>query len=612
MNLSSFEPAKHERRDTAAAVVDSLLIRDLEGAKFLSLSKAIESFGADTSFDHAVVTRQKALLFTLLRQGESWRVLEGEAKLTLNKRGLSGEASLVPGDLIEWKDGHAVFLGSQRVEPTARNPALEALARFSAVAHERGAVDHGLAILLRASLSITKAERSTLVAEDSEGAWRTLSEAHDENAAPRVRSADLISHTALREALRTRRPVVVSNLIDHPWSRLPSLMGSRIYSLACLPLVVDGRPFGALFLFTHSPGREIEATSLEDLALVTGQAALLVATQAELVRARQEARRLRSNEVVEKGPYWGESEPVRRLLRLVEKLAPSPLPLLVTGETGTGKEVVAREIHARSSRAKGPFVALNCAAIPESLIESMLFGHEKGAFTGALRSEPGRFRMASGGTLFLDEIGELPLELQAKLLRVLQEGEVEPVGARAPVKIDVRVLAATHRDLGDAVAKGSFRQDLYFRLRGAEIPVPSLRERRDDIEGLSRHLLRANGFETKLNGDAVVALKQYPWPGNVRELNQVLQRAVWLGETDAIGAKDLGLSIEGGRLEPDVGPTDLKLREAQKRFTDTYVRKALESSGGKRGGTAATLGISERTLYRMIAGTEGDDDDSAT
>ncbi|QDF07274.1 sigma-54-dependent transcriptional regulator [Myxococcus xanthus] len=270
----------------------------------------------------------------------------------------------------------------------------------------------------------------------------------------------------------------------------------------------------------------------------------------------------------------GNSAAMREVFERVRKVAPSPATVLVLGESGTGKELVARALHAQSPRADGPLVAVNCAAIPEGLLESELFGHEKGAFTGAQAAHPGLVEAAHGGTLFLDEIGELPAPAQARLLRMLQDGEVRRVGATRPRKVDVRIVAATHRDLPRRVQEGSFRQDLYFRLRVVEIRLPPLRERTEDVPALARHLLekasRKVGRPTaSLSPEALEALTTHPWPGNVRELENALERAVILADGPVVTAGLLALEL------PDTADSFGASTES----TDTSPAAAEEASG---------------------------------
>jgi DNA-binding NtrC family response regulator len=289
------------------------------------------------------------------------------------------------------------------------------------------------------------------------------------------------------------------------------------------------------------------------------------------------------------------------LLELVDRVAPRDVAVLVTGESGTGKELVARRLHARSQRAAGPFVAVNCAALPEALAESELFGHEKGAFTGADRQRRGRFEEAHGGTLFLDEIGELPAALQAKLLRVLEERTVRRLGGAADIPVDVRLVAATNRDLSAASAQGGFRQDLYFRLAVVPVHLPPLRERVGDIPVLARHLLsilaaRHRVPVPELDGAALAALESYRWPGNVRELRNVLERALVVRGGALIRAEDLGLPSAAAPAGAPEGAVSLD-REVREREA---ILEALRRAGGNREEAARLLGVSVRTLYYRL------------
>jgi two-component system response regulator AtoC len=282
--------------------------------------------------------------------------------------------------------------------------------------------------------------------------------------------------------------------------------------------------------------------------------------------------------------------------------------VLLTGESGTGKEVLARAIHAQSARRSHAFVAVNCGAIPEALLESELFGHVKGAFTGADRARRGLFVEADGGSLFLDEIGELPLSLQVKLLRVLQEEEVRPVGDSKSRSVDVRVIAATARDLSREVAEGRFREDLFYRLDVVRVTVPPLRERREDIPLLVDHFLAQ--FRASLGknvrgiaNDAFAKLIAYAWPGNVRELENVIERAVILANDDRIGLRELPETV-AGNASPDAPapktPGDYSLVPARRRFESDWIRDALAAANGNRTHAARLLGISHRALLYKL------------
>lgn len=311
----------------------------------------------------------------------------------------------------------------------------------------------------------------------------------------------------------------------------------------------------------------------------------------------------------------GQSPGMRRVLGLIEMVSQSEAPTLVTGESGTGKELVARMLHERSGRRDKPFVVVNCGAMSETLIEAELFGHERGAFTGAVRKREGRFKAADGGTIFLDEVAELPLSAQAKLLRVLQEGTFEPLGTNSSSKVDVRVISATHRNLRERIAEGLFREDLYYRINVIEIPLPSLRERPGDLTVLLQHFLQR--FTPKgrplptLSPAAWAALSQYSYPGNVRELAHAIEHAVVLSAGGEIALHHLPPSIvvhAAGRtpvplpeLRPGTGAREIRpLHMALKEFEREYLLRAISQASGKRVRAAEMLGISRKSLWEKL------------
>ena len=299
----------------------------------------------------------------------------------------------------------------------------------------------------------------------------------------------------------------------------------------------------------------------------------------------------------------GESGAMLEVLSIVRRVAPSEATVLIRGESGTGKELIAKAIHFGSPRARGPLVKVNCAALPEALLESELFGHEKGAFTGALTSRQGRFELANGGTIFLDEIGDLPLHLQAKLLRVLQEREFEKVGSSRPVRVNVRIMAASHRPLEDLIKAGQLREDLYYRFNVVTIFIPPLRERRSDVALLLDHFLRQyaekNGKTIRgLTPEGRDILLRYDYPGNVRELENIIERAVVLTRDDVIGSGDLPLTVQ----EPEVadGDRETSLTAAVEALERRMIRDALARSDGIQTRAAELLGMGERALrYKL-------------
>ena len=311
-----------------------------------------------------------------------------------------------------------------------------------------------------------------------------------------------------------------------------------------------------------------------------------------------------------KGQMIGASPSFRRMLTLVEQIADSSATILIQGESGTGKELVARTIHERSARRNGPFVAVNCAALPETLLESELFGYEKGAFTGAAGRKEGRFELANSGTLFLDEVADLSLVTQPKILRVLQEGEFERLGGTRSLQVDVRIVAATNQDLSEMVKEKRFREDLYYRLNVISVRVPPLRERHEDIRVLAQHYLRVYAAKNgrKLEGfsnEALERLESYAWPGNVRELENLIERTVLLARKDRIDAEDLPEEVAGVKRPPRDAILELvgtPLTEIEQRLLD----ETLRITGGNKTQAAKLLGIDVRTVARKLERREDD------
>ncbi|HOP40698.1 MAG TPA: sigma-54 dependent transcriptional regulator [Geobacteraceae bacterium] len=330
----------------------------------------------------------------------------------------------------------------------------------------------------------------------------------------------------------------------------------------------------------------------------------------ERERLKDENRRLREN--IEREYSFsniiGKTQRMREIFTLIEKVCDFKTSVLVLGESGTGKELIARAIHFNSNRKNGPFVAVNCGAIPENLMESELFGHVRGAFTDAVGDKTGLFEQAAGGTLFLDEIGEMPLFLQVKLLRVLQEGEIRPVGAAAAKKVDVRVVSATSRDLAEDVASGRFREDLYYRINVFSIEVPPLRERNEDVPLLANHFLRKYSAlleknNVRLSADFMTKLMDYEWPGNVRELENCIERGLVLCNGECIGIECLPEKLCRKRdehVKTDSVADTLSLKRAGEQLEKDYIRMALEKTAGNRTRAAKILEISLRALlYKM-------------
>ncbi|MBN1550232.1 sigma-54-dependent Fis family transcriptional regulator [bacterium] len=305
------------------------------------------------------------------------------------------------------------------------------------------------------------------------------------------------------------------------------------------------------------------------------------------------------------GKIIAASQEIKKVLDIINRIADSPTTILITGESGTGKELIAQLIHNKSTREEKPFIKINCAAVPETLLESEFFGYEKGAFTGAVNSKPGRFELADGGTLFLDEIGEISREIQVKLLRVIQEREFERVGGLKTIRVDVRLIVATNIDLEKAVQEGRFRQDLFYRLNVVPIYIPPLRSRPEDIPPLVHHFIRH--FNKRLNRsiqsishEAMQILLHYSWPGNIRELENILERAILLSSESVLTANSFNSVVDGIELDDKVNSSPLSLKEIMQRETEKIERKllksALEESGGNVTQAAKILGLSRKGL----------------
>jgi len=409
-----------------------------------------------------------------------------------------------------------------------------------------------------------------------------------------------LSDSIVAKVVQTRQPVIISDaMTDTEFRSAKSVMQLRLTSVICVPLLDRGRLLGLIYVGNDSVVDLFQEQTMNVLTVFASQASLIIANALLLDELRVDNRRLHERlEQFRFGEIVGTSAAMQQVFRRVEKIAPTDISVLITGETGTGKELIAREIHLRSPRTGKSFVTINCAAIPENLLESELFGHVKGAFTGAVATKQGKFQAADGGTLFLDEVGELQLELQVKLLRAIQEKIVIRVGDTRPEPVDIRILAATNRDLEKEIAAGRFREDLYYRLNVVNLHLPPLRVRGDDVVVIARYLLSryTREFESRVKGfspNATVAVRKHAWPGNIRELENRIKKAIVLCDSTVIGPDDLGLT-------PDVLPTIMTLADAKDKFQRDYINEVLALNNGNRTKTARDLGVDPRTVFRHL------------
>jgi transcriptional regulator with GAF, ATPase, and Fis domain len=429
---------------------------------------------------------------------------------------------------------------------------------------------------------------------DSAVAWdRVLGPAHP------VR----VSRTVVRRVLQDRVGLVVSDVAsDKSLRSVQTLKDLQVRSLLCVPLQSRDSVLGAIYLDSRSSAEHFDESHLQVMTAVAGIATLALDNVKHWEQLLQENSELRAEMNLEHNMV-GSSPRIREVFEFIRRVAPTDSTVLIEGESGTGKELVARAIHRNSPRAEHPFMAINCAAITESLLESELFGHERGAFTGAHAQVKGKMEVADGGTLFLDEVTELAVGLQAKLLRVLQEREFERVGGTRAIKLNVRLVAATNRKLEKAVEDGAFRKDLYYRLNVVALTMPALRDRRDDILQLAEHFIaktcRKSGSRSKaISADARACLQTYEWPGNVRELENAIERALVLGTSDVILPDDLPDTIvESALPAPSV---HAKYHGALKETKKQLILQALQQANGNYIEAAKILEMHPNSLLRLI------------
>ena len=569
-----------------------------------ALEKMVCSIGTDALCDIRLKGRSIEPVHAQVRTTSKGATIEAMAeRIVVNGRRVDQHA-LQPGDIIDIGTVRLRFQAPVKVrEPTLR-PAhgagigqLSMLARFSESLSGTWDVDRLLETMLDAIIDATQASRGVvMLMVDGKPQVRVARQLGGKPGQGNLALSDSI----VARVIQTRTPEVVSDALNHrEFQAAQSVMDFKICSVLCVPLLNRGDLLGVIYLgndnvvnlFTEE-SREVAVVFAAQAALAVRNAILINELQLNNQSLTQQIERMNFGSLI------GASDSMKELFRRVEKVAATDISVLITGETGTGKELVASEVHRRSARPKGPFVALNCGAIPENLLESELFGHVRGAFTGAVATRDGKFQAAHGGTLFLDEIGEMPLSLQVKLLRVLEDRKVVRVGEHAARDIDIRVVAATNRDLATEVKAGRFREDLYYRLNVVRLHLAPLRERGEDVVLLARYFLKryADEMGVRVRGfgdDALRSLHLHLWPGNIRELENRIKKALIFCEGSEVTAADLELApLNADRIEP--------LTDAKESFARTYVHKILEINGGNRTQTAKDLGVDVRTIYRYI------------
>jgi Nif-specific regulatory protein len=459
--------------------------------------------------------------------------------------------------------------------------------------------------LLRFVFEVVPAERGAILLVGEDG--RVVSEFGLEREGAPGRAVE-VSRTVVRQVLEDRTAILASDLIESgDFTRSESLKASRISSLLCAPLVLFGRAVGVIYMTAVAPDVHFDEEHLRLVTIISGVAAVALNNARHVEQLESENSMLREESRGVEHGMVGESQAMCKVYQFIARVAPTDTTVLIRGESGTGKELAAQAVHHNSPRRDRAFVAINCAALTETLLESELFGHERGAFTGALAQKKGKLEVADGGTLFLDEVGEMSPMLQAKLLRVLQEREFERVGGTRSIRVDVRVVAATNRDLEEAVRERTYRQDLYYRLNVVSFEMPALRERKEDIPLLANYFASkyAAKFKRKVTGlssEARECLMNYDWPGNVRELENAVERAVVLGTTERVLPEDLPetvLEAEASSAAPTTPVT--KYHDAVRESKKHLLLRALEQSGGNFTEAARLLGVHPNYLHRLIS-----------
>jgi len=410
-----------------------------------------------------------------------------------------------------------------------------------------------------------------------------------------------VSRTVARQVLKDGTALLIGDR-GKTASLANSLTDARTSSVLCVPLSMAGKSLGVLYLDTNEPDVYFDSDHLQVASTIAAISAVAIENARHIEWLESENKRLIADAGIEHSMV-GESPRMRQVYQLIAKVAPTDSSVLISGESGTGKELAARAIHQNSKRSGKPFIAVNCAALTETLLESELFGHEKGAFTGALAQRKGRLEIADGGTLFLDEIGELSAPLQVKLLRVLQEREFERVGGSRTIKVDIRLLTATNRNLEELITQGLFRQDLFYRLNVLQLEMPALRQRQEDIPLLAKYFAvrygeKCNRKITSISLEAQKRLLSYDWPGNVRELENAIERAVVLGTTDVILPEDLPEVIL--ETETRTMPAPTKYHEAVAETKKQIILRAMDQTKGNYTDAAKLLGVHPNYLHRLI------------
>ena len=580
------------------------------GEKRYPLFKNITRLGADPDCDITLSGDDIAPDHAqILREGDGFVVASlgrGRAMLVNGKR--EKRARLREGDTVEIGATRLTYLQSDapgaaapsdaEPKPLASVAAYREIVGFSEKLLRSRDLGGLLTTLMDTVVELTHADKGFLILfEDGKPEVKVARNVQRENVADAISQ---LSDSIIAKVVREQQPVIVADALnDTEFKSSASVMNLKLCSVLCVPLTEAGELFGLIYLGSNRVVNLFEPSMLEAVTVFASQASLLIRNAMSLDTLRADNAALRTAlEEKRFGDIFGTCDRMQEIYRKIRKVAPTDISVLITGETGTGKELIAREIHRRSDRGEKPFVVVNCGAIPENLLESELFGHVRGAFTGAVATRDGRFQVAHGGTLFLDEIGEMSVGLQVKLLRAIQEKIVTKVGDTRPEPVDIRVIAATHKNLEQEIGAGRFREDLYYRLNVVGIHLPPLRDRGEDLTLLARYFLKryTEEYNSKVRGfspQCVMMMKKYAWPGNIRQLENRIKKAVIMAERIQLAPDDLELSDT--ELEPV-----MPLAQAKEEFQRRYINEVLARNSGNRTKTAHDLGVDPRTIFRHL------------
>jgi transcriptional regulator with GAF, ATPase, and Fis domain len=595
-NLFSInDPSLSRRHCVVLAESDRYIIRDL-GSRNGTLVNGVEVKEATLSHGDRISVGDSSFIFLLREEPKD----SMEGRVEFEDSATHATAQLEPQDVLYLQPDRALkeLPFNSRV---VKN--FNTLLRISRAVHSISDLDELQEQILRLIFEVVPAERGAILLDAKDGQFASVFARHRTGLAP---SPVRISRTITRQVLEKQMAILGSDVSSaEGLAGVESLVTSQVRSLLCVPLSMFAKVTGCIYLDTTDPISRFDEDHLQLVAAIAGTSAVALENARRMQWLEQENLRLNSEANLDHN-LVGESSRMKDVYKFLMHVAPNDSTVLIQGESGTGKELAARAIHRNSRRSNKPFIAINCAAIPEGLLESELFGHERGSFTGAVSQKKGRLEVAAGGIVFLDEIGELAPSLQGKLLRVLQEHEFERVGGNRSIAVDIRVIAASNRNLEEAVKAGEFRRDLYYRLNVLSITMPSLRERRDDIPVLANYFAARSSKEGMaqpkfISPETMECLIKYDWPGNVRELENAIERAVVFSASDEIRAEDLPESILDKTLCDD---GNARYHRELKKTKRQLILSAWQESKANYAETARILGINVNYLHRLIRNLE--------